>query len=175
MKTALLEINLNFNRKFFEEIYYKNDKANLFFGPERKNISISIIILSFLLFVTKSNSSLQSTNWGLFYFLLLIEIALIINLTIRVVSLLKWKKSIKEYLDFVENHKTFKLIADENTITLKLDENITQEKWNEIKSCEINNEYISIKSNYDYFLPKKSMTESEYENLKNIISQKINE
>ncbi|OJV36107.1 MAG: hypothetical protein BGO29_16225 [Bacteroidales bacterium 36-12] len=150
-------------------------KEIFFFGPETKNDSIAIIILAVLLFSTKSNSSFQSTNWALFYFLLLIEIALIIKLTIKIVNLLKWKKSINEYLDFVANHKTFKLIAAENTITIKLDENVTQEKWNEIKGCEINNEFISIKSNYDYFLPKKSMTEIEFESLKNILSEKINE
>lgn len=175
MKNIPLEINLNFKRKFFEEIYFKNNKGNLFFGPETKTFTIALIILTIILIFTKSNSSFQSTNWALFYFLLLLEIVVIINLIIRIVNILKWKKSVKEYLDFVSNHKSFKLIADENTITIKLDENITKEKWSEIKGCEINEEFISIKSNYDYFLPKKAMSKIEYENLKYIISEKITE
>lgn len=48
-----LEIDLNFNRKFFEEIYYKNNKGNILFGPQTKSYSISIIILTALIILVR--------------------------------------------------------------------------------------------------------------------------
>lgn len=175
MEKIPLEIDLNFDRRFFEEIYYKNNNGNIFFNPQTKNYTIAVLILTLALVLTRSNYSIQSNNWGMFYFTLLLEIVAVINLIIRIISIIKWKKSIKKYLDFVASHKKFKLIADENTITIMLDENITKEKWTELKSCEINDNYISIASKYDYFLPKKAMSETEYQNLKNIITKKIDE
>lgn len=175
MENTLIQIDLNFERKFFEEIYFKNNKGNILFGSQTMEYSISIIILSVILFFTKSNSSLESNNWGLFYFILLLNIALIVILLIKVIPIIKWKKSIKEYLDFISNHQQFQLIATEESLIVALDENKTQERWREIKSYEENGDYISVKGNYEYFIPKKSMTNDEFEKLKIIIGKKVNE
>ncbi|WP_300671004.1 hypothetical protein [Soonwooa sp.] len=173
MEILPLEIELNFNRKFFEEIYFKNNNGNIFFGPQTKSFSIAFIILSVFLILIRSNFTFYSANWPLFYFLVFIDILVFLNLAARVFNILKWKNSIRKYLDSIENHSTYKLIADENAFAIILDENITKEKWSEIKATKMQADYISLKGNYEYFIPKKSMTDSEYENLKKIIDEKI--
>ena len=173
MDNLPLIINLQFNRKNFEELYFKNKEGNFFFGPRTKRYMISTIIIAVCLIFSKSNTTSVIDHSVLFYILIFAEVFFVISWIWEILKILKWKKSIKNYLDNIATHKNFKLIADDNTFTIALDNDITKEQWNQLKACQVKPDYISIKSNYYYLLPKKSMTAEEYEQLKKVLAEKV--
>ena len=86
------KVILNFHRKDFEEIYFRENQGNLLFSSQTKTKTITTLILGILILVTYSNSYSTSNNWGFFYFTMLLFIGSLINLLISVNQILIWKK-----------------------------------------------------------------------------------
>lgn len=166
-------IKLNFNRKDFEEIYFRNKQGNLFFSLQSKTKTITTIIIGFTIFVTFLNSYSTSNNWGFFYMNVLLFVVSLINLLISINQTLKWKKQVKTYLDKVSKSTNYEMRVNDNFLSLKDDESETIVKWSEFKKAEIKDNYIALEGLENFLLPKKSMSETEYSNLKEIIRKNL--
>lgn len=171
MKT--IEINLTFRRADFEELYFRNGNENLFFSPTAKTqtyifIFLGLLFFFFLGYFRITNESLENM---LFICMLWILSAIILGGKIYVV--LKWKKSIKQFLDVTSKYKINKLILSETSISIIQDDKEHIEKWSEFKKADINDESIILYSIVNYMFPRKSMTKEEYEFFKEIVRKKI--
>lgn len=155
-------IPLKFNRKDFEEIYFRNNQANLFFSPATKSTTITFIVLSVLLLAFYFGNLFGLDNWGLFYLLSFFLIGCAINLFTSILAILKWKKSIYKYLKSIEKGKEIKFKISSEFINVIINENESFTKWSEFKRIEINEKFIALEGKTNYLFPKKSMDEEDY-------------
>ncbi len=169
------EITLNFNRKDFEEIYSQNIEYSYFKSSLTKrpfqNLIISTLLLIFFLYHSFTRNSIQILT----IFIGILFLYNLINYLTKAFTIRKRKKEVKEYLDDVEKVKTHQLILTNETFQMIQEEEKVTEKWTDFKSAELNDLYAFLLSNNEnYLIPKKSMTEFEFDNLKTLLSEKIN-
>ncbi|WP_157485923.1 hypothetical protein [Flavobacterium soli] len=171
MKT--IEIDLTFRRADFEELYFRNGNENLFFSPTAKTQTHIFIFLGllFLFFLVHFRITNESQENMLFVCILWILSAIILGG--KIYTVLKWRKSIKTFLDKTSKYKINKLIVSEVSISIIQDDKEHIEKWSEFKKADINDELIILCSTVNYMFPKKSMTNQEYELIKEIVRDRI--
>ena len=62
-------ISLNFNKKDFEEIYFRDNQGNLFFCPSNKRMTVISIIFAGVLGFLYLFNLISIDNFGFYYFL----------------------------------------------------------------------------------------------------------
>ncbi|WBX72960.1 hypothetical protein PG913_08615 [Tenacibaculum pacificus] len=169
-----IEIELTFVRKDFEEVYFNGNQANYFKSQTVKkpfqNILISGLIFSLLLYntITENSGHILTIVLGIFF---------VYNTTlflIKAYEIFKRRSKVKKYLDDVEKIKSHKLILTDTSFEIIQEHEKTIEKWTDFKSSESNDLFIYLLSEKEnYLIPSKSMTEQEYIELTNIVTEKI--
>ncbi len=170
------EIELNFNRKDFEEVYFNGNQASYVNSETTKNpfrnMLVSGLIFFFLLFKSISEGGTQIVT----IILGIIFIYFLADYLTKAFGIWKRKKKVEVYLNGVEKIKSHKLILNKNTFEIQQENEIVTELWTDFKKPEINDMFTYLVSKSEnYLIPKKSMTELEYEELKSIIRNKIND
>lgn len=87
-----------------------------------------------------------------------------------------WKrnKKVAEYLNDVGTIKNYRLILTDKTFQIQQELKTTTEFWEDFKNPEINEMFAYLVSKTEsYLIPKKSMTELEYQELKSILRERI--
>ncbi len=168
-----LKTILNFNRQDFEEIYFKENQGSLFFSPLTRAKTATSFILGIILLFTYSNSSLTSSNWGFFYVFLLIFILSAVHLLLNVHQVLKWKQSVIKYLNVISKFTSHELLVNDSYLALIQDGNETIVRWSEFKKVELGEDFIRIEGSIDFLFPRKSMSESNFLILKELIRNNI--
>lgn len=167
------EIILEFDKKDFEDIYFKDNKGNYFKDPVIKykfySLTVSILFLCFGIYYYIKNNEL-----GFIFISGVIFIFTLINYTQQLFEILKWKKEVSQYLKKQEKYKNNKLHLTINYFSIIQDETESIEKWENIKKVNIFEDYIFIEGgNETYMIPNKSMKSEEYIFLKEFISKKL--
>lgn len=169
------EIILSVKRKEIEKLFLSKKGGNYFTSElliEPFLYSVICIILVIGLIILEQFIEIPS----LFYIVVVpITVFFVWQYFLMVRGLFKHKKSIKDWLDYVESFKNFKVNVTENSISLTMDEQVTIQKWSIITYCKMDDKRITLKGESQIFLPAVSMTGDEYEFLKEIISKKLGE
>lgn len=168
-----IEINLHFRKADFEEIYFRNGSEKLFFSPTAKNETYFCIAMGLLFFVFLGYFVVTKKSQELVLFFCIIWILSIIFLCVKIYALLKWKKTVNDFLDKNSNYKTNKVILSDNSLTTIQDNEEISQKWSHFNTVEINDESIRMQSDIYYLFPSKSMTNEDYELFKDIVREKI--
>lgn len=163
------EIILKYNRKDFEEIYFRNislryDLKEVLY----RLIGILIILIGVFIYYFLTGNA--------FPFLVFLTMALFsqsIILYREVLLTIMLKRQINKYLDDLDKIKENKIIITPTSFSLIQDKTETIEKWTEFKNAEINDTYILLLTNVNYMIPKNSMTSDEFDFFKKVISEKI--
>ncbi|MBF4473783.1 YcxB family protein [Flavobacterium sp. HJJ] len=171
MKT--LEIDLTFRRLDFEELYFRNGNEKLFFSPTSKSQAYISIVVGLLFVNSLINFIITDTSQETVLFLFILWCVTLILFGEKIYKVLKWRKSIKTFLDKTSKYKVNKVILTENAMLLIEDTTETIEKWSNFKRVTINNESITMYGDENYLFPRKSMTAEEYELFKNIVHENI--
>ena len=168
------EIELKFNRKDFEEVYFNGNQMNYFKSATTKrpfqNLLISSLIFSFLLYntITENSAHILTIIIGLIFLYNLI------SYLIKAYEIWEQRKKVKNYLDGVEKIKSHKLILTKDSFEIIQENEKVVEKWTDFKPAEINEMFVYLLSDKEnYLIPKKSMTELEYSDLTAILTEKI--
>jgi hypothetical protein len=171
----MTEIELNFNRKDFEEVYFKGNQGSYLNSETTKkpfrNMLASGLIFFFFLFKLISDGGIQigTIVLGIIFLYFLAEYFK------KAFVIWKRNKKVEVYLNGVEKIKSHKLILNKNTFEIQQENEIVTELWTNFKKPEINDMFTYLVSKSEnYLIPKKSMTELEYEELKSIIRNRIN-
>jgi len=167
-------INLKYSRTDFEEIYFRNGGNKTFLNHSLK-VQRNVFILFAGAFVLMLVYTLTvKENLGFLFFVGIMLCFSFYNWYYKALPLLKWKKEVKIYLDGLDKIKENKLILTENAFSVIQDKKETIEKWTEFKRAEIEEKFISLTSKTTtYLIPKKAMTSEEYEFLRTIFSEKM--
>ena len=168
-----LHIKLNFNRRDFEEIYFENKQGSLFFSPQTKTKTIATLLLGTLMLATFSNSYSTSSNWGFFYFNVLLFIFSLINLANSVYRIFTWKNQVMKYLNDTSKFEKFEIKLTENYLSVLEDESETKIKLAEFKKIELKENCIILEGSNNFLFPKKSMSDSDFVLFSNFIREKL--
>ena len=172
----LREITLIFRRSDFEELYFKDDNDKIFFSPAIKKETYSATAILLACFASILYCILSNKSWQIIILILVFVVYKIWEFSAIINDKIKWKKSVVEYIDSVVKYNNYKIILSENAFNLISDENETIERWSEFIKAEITNEFITLRSkNENYIIPKKSVKPDEFEFLKKMVKDKINE
>lgn len=168
-----IEIPLQFNRKDFEEIYFRDNNGNYFKSDVTKK-SFLVFILSIVFFILISVYIYISEKdmLALIYPLLLPIIAFLVFME-KAYGIRVWKKAVKKYLDSIEPIQLHKIILTEKKFSLIQDEEETIESWSNFTTVEIKVDYIDLNGIENFFFPRKSMSEEDFLKLKEVISEKV--
>ena len=162
-------INLNMQRSFFEEIYYKDHNAHYWKSPSlgkspRYLIVFSVILLITTLFVVLSSPKEEPSNiqFGMIATVFVGFLLVLSSYVRKVVVIQKWKKDIKVFLDELEQYQKHALILSEDSITIIKDDQQKVIKWDEFQTSDFTDFYFMIKGTETIFVPAKSMTPSDF-------------
>jgi hypothetical protein len=169
----MTEIILNFNKKDFEDIFFRDGNEKIFFSPSTKEGtklslifgSICLILLIFGIFTDKL--------WFLFFFVLLAFIIQSIRSITEISKILKWRKGVKKYLENTSKYQSNKLVITEQTFSILQDKNETIELWSNFKRVEMREDVIFLYGQEQFIFPKKSMKLDDYEMFVTMVRKKI--
>ncbi|MEO1031770.1 MAG: hypothetical protein AAFX55_10225 [Bacteroidota bacterium] len=171
-----LEIELIFNRKDFEEIYFNENQGYYFKSKANRKaflyLALSIIIFSFILYYNFEDSS--GTLVPLFFSGIIVLFCL---KDFTEVSSKTWelRRKVRQYLDSVEKYKSHRIILNDEDFKIIQDDNIHIEKWSDIKSSDITKSFVHMVSTTEtYLVPKNSMSNDEFMKFKKFIETKTN-
>lgn len=156
-------IPLTFNRKDFEEIYFKDNNGSFFFGSTIKRDLVALVVsLLFLIgSIVYSLKSNKSAGWILF--LSILTFAFLLRYIVKAVKISAWRKSISAFLDNVEKVNSHKIIITDSAFCLVQDGKESIHKWTTFTHAEINDDYLLLTGPVQYFIPKKSILKEDYD------------
>lgn len=166
------EMTLNFSRKDFEAIYFKDHQADYFRSPTVKGTFIAWVISACLALASGIYGAV-SDNYGL---LIITSIALVMTtLTyLRACRVLyKWKAEISAWLDREEQYNDYRIIVSENSFILRQDDKETMERWSNFSTATISDEYMLLAGSQNFIIPSSSLKPEDYAELRKVVSEKI--
>jgi len=170
-----LNIMLIFNSGHFREMYYQNNRGNIFkYKPTQTAILYCLFsaLITFLIFLASFKK--PEISWLIFpgaIFFLFTGIYAIYAVTKQ----LNWISGIEKYLKEMAAYIAHQLKLTSAALELIQDSKITIERWANIKSAQIFDDHIMLyKSDGPAFIfPAKSMKAEEFLKLKDFIINKI--
>lgn len=163
-------ISLTFRREDFEEIYFKNNQGDIFWGkPTKQNFIITLLCIAIFI-ISLSYSLYTNLLWGIpiiFFFLAIISY---VSYNIHASPIIKWKKQVKNYLDALAKIKKYELLLTNEALTLIQDDETFITKWATFTKATLTDESITLNGSDTYFFPKKSMNSGDFKYLKELIS-----
>ncbi len=85
----------------------------------------------------------------------------------------KWKRTVEAYLDKLSRIKSHKIILTTGSLCPNQDMEENIEKWSEIKTATLREDFISLIGKENYFFPKKSMAEDDYNYLRDFVADRM--
>lgn len=114
-------IPLKFNKKDFEEIYFRDNQGSLFFSPANKSMTITAIVFAIVLGFLYLFNLISIDNIGIYYFLSFIFLICILRLFAGISQTLRWKKGIFQYLKSFKNNTVFELELMDDFLIINID------------------------------------------------------
>ena len=166
------EINLNFNRKDFEAVYFADQNRSLIAGPTTKRHFLYFIIALSLFIV--SGFYYWPDEMGAFFYISAIVLAYTLNkyyVVFKNVS--KWTQQVNTYLNNLEKYKSQRLVLTDEALTQIQDDEELVENWSDFITAEIKDTHILLVSEVNFIFPAKSMSAQDYQLFKTVVSAKI--
>ncbi len=169
----MIEIKINLTSSDIEASFFKDGYEKLFFSPITKQYTISCIALGGISILTRTififTNHIEKLS-ELFFIIFIIYIVLLVK---QMFTLLKWKKSVKEYAVQNTKHNTSKLILSNEAFSFFSDEMEVIEKWSTVKRVELKENTVEIFASQDFIFFKSSMLEGEFTILKDFIRNHV--
>lgn len=169
----MTEIVLNTNVENLREIYFGTGNHKYFFGPTTKKESayLVLVLISYPFFALKTFNLKNRVTFILLTILVGIQIYSFIK---AAKPIIKWKREVNDFLQKSSRIQVIKVIYTDDYFLHQQDEMISKVDWNEITHAIIQDNLIEIfNESTNFMLPKKSMSESEFELLSNTVMEKV--
>jgi hypothetical protein len=168
----MTEIRLNIDIEDLREIYYRDNNQKYFFGPKTKKrsayLTVAIITFPFLAFYALN----LKDSW--LFILGSVFLSLLIYDFWRVAKpIIDWKKSVETFLKKAEKIEDLRFKYNEKYFIHIQDNEELKQNWDVLVKAIINKKFIWLFSDTNVLLPKRSMNESEYQTLSELITRKV--
>ncbi|MDQ8142605.1 hypothetical protein [Chryseobacterium sp. CFS15] len=167
-------IDLQINKKDFEEIYLHGDQGSLFFSPTVKGKLITTIVVAVILLVLfYFKDDLSKEKFGILYFVSFLFLLCAVYLSLAINKVSKWKKEVVKYLKTLENTDIYQIQFNAKVFKVNLNDSKETSLWTEFTAAEISDKFIGLEGKFNYMFPKKSMREADFELLKQAVQTNV--
>lgn len=167
-------IRLNVNRKDFEEIYFSGNQGSLFFSQSTKGKTVTTIVIGLILLILFFfKDDLSKEKFGILYFVSFLFLLCTVYLSLSINKVSRWKKEVNRYLKSLEDSKIYEIRFNDEIFNVNLNHQEELSKWEDFKVYDIHDSFIALEGKYNYMFPKKAMSKSDYEILKQALKKNI--
>jgi len=167
-------INLKINKGDFEEIYLNGDQGSLFLSPTVKGKLITtIIVAAILLILFYFKDDLSKEKFGILYFVSFLFLLCAVYLSLAINKVSKWKKEVVKYLKTLENTEIYQIQFNTKIFKVNLNDSKETSLWTEFTAGEISEKFIGLEGKFNYMFPKKSMSEADFNMLKDAVRKNV--
>ena len=167
-------INLNINKKDFEEIYLQGNQGSLLLSPTVKGKFITTVVIAIILVILFFfKDDLSKEKFGILYFVSFLFLLCAVYLSLAINKVSKWKKEVVKYLKTLENTKMYQIQFNTKVFKVNLNDNKETSLWTEFTAAEITDKFIGLEGKFNYMFPRKSMQEADFELLKNAVQENV--
>ena len=163
---------MKFNRKDFEELYFKNGRGS-YTKDEVIRASFRNVIISGLVSMGLFIYAIIQNSYDLFYFSLIFLVILLFVYLVAANNVKKWRLQIKNYLDSQEKYSKHVLVVNDEYFSIIQNDEETIEKWTNIERVKIFDSHIWILGVENFLIPAKSMSKGEFVELRTLVSKKF--
>ena len=167
-------INLKINKGDFEEIYLNGDQGSLFLSPTVKGKLITtIIVAAILLILFYFKDDLSKEKFGILYFVSFLFLLCAVYLSLAINKVSKWKKEVVKYLKTLENTEIYQIQFNTKIFKVNLNDSKETSLWTEFTAGEISEKFIGLEGKFNYMFPRKSMSEADFNMLKDAVRKNV--
>ncbi|WP_178989190.1 hypothetical protein [Winogradskyella schleiferi] len=171
-----MKIDLKFDRVDFERIYFNENQGHYFKSKTTRKplfyFILSLIIFSGVFYYTYEYSSKYLAPPFITEFFFIFQL---LNYAHAIFETRKLRIKVKLYLDHIESYKKHSLLLTQDEFKIFQDSETYNENWSDITSTDITNSLIHMISKSEtYLIPKNSMSNNEYEKLREYLSNRVN-
>lgn len=167
-------INLKINKGDFEEIYLNGDQGSFFLSPTVKGKLITtIIVAAILLILFYFKDDLSKEKFGILYFVSFLFLLCAVYLSLAINKVSKWKKEVVKYLKTLENTEIYQIQFNTKVFKVNLNDNKETSLWTEFTAGEISEKFIGLEGKFNYMFPRKSMSEADFNMLKDAVQKNV--
>jgi hypothetical protein len=167
-------INLKINKGDFEEIYLNGDQGSLFLSPTVKGKLITtIIVAAILLILFYFKDDLSKEKFGILYFVSFLFLLCAVYLSLAINKVSKWKKEVVKYLKTLENTEIYQIQFNTKVFKVNLNDSKETSLWTEFTAGEISEKFIGLEGKFNYMFPRKSMSEADFNMLKDAVQKNV--
>lgn len=167
-------INLNVNKKDFEEVYFNGNQGSLFLSPDTKGKTVTTIVVGLILVILfLFKDDLSKEKFGIIYFVSFLFLLCAVYLSLAINKVSRWKKQVIVYLKTLENPEIYQIKFNNKIFTINLNNQKETCLWTEFKSFETKDNFIALEGKYNYMFPKKSMSKADFEFLRDAVQKNI--
>lgn len=162
-------------RHDFEEIYFSGNQGSLFFSPDTRGKTFTLIVIALILgilFFIKDD--LSKEKFGILYFVSFLFLLTAVFLSVSVNKVSRWKKQVNSYLVKLEKCTIYEVNFNKQFFTVNIDSEKETSEWKDFQAFEINGKYIALEGKYSYMFPKNSMNGNDFSALKKMIETQLN-
>lgn len=168
----MTEIILSKDTAILKTIYFRDRQHKIFFGPatKKQSIYLTITTLAFPFFVMKALSFEDSTllvMGSIFYSLICFDFWRVAK------PIIQWKRSVETFLKKAESIKDLRFVYNDTFFIHIQDQEELKQRWEVIDKAVMNDQFIWLYSDFNVLLPKGSMTNEEYQILKEMVMEKV--
>lgn len=168
-----MKIDLTLNREDFKDIFFRDNQGNIFFGSKTKSSFTSFLLFLIVFLSVGFASNFWEIHPTVIVMSFVVAFISFVVYLIALSGLIKRKKNVNLYLKELENFTTNTLEVEEKSLIIKQDTNTTIVKWDSITLSRIMDSYIELIGEEHVLIPKKSMSDSEFESLKIFVERKL--
>lgn len=168
-----LNIRLNYERRFFEEIFFRDNHRNAFVFSNTRDLLAITILLGTAALCSFFYRLLNRSDWGAFVFLFILFCIFLSDLDRRTRPYFSWKKDVQAYLDSLEECSRFRIKLTEECIHVFMDDTEYVERWSGISKIKVAATYIEMWGGEHYLIPLKTMEAQQFEALAAFARRKI--
>lgn len=165
-----MKIELNYNKKDLEEIYFRDDSLSYFKNDQAIFLLVSLVLT--LVFIGIAFISIKAI--GFVFCFVGITIFQFIKFLIQIFKIRKDRENINKYLSELDNVENFEILLEQYSMKLIMDSEEFEYSWNELTRIECNSIFtVLYESNKQYLIvPAKSMKDEEYSKFLRIMKLK---
>ena len=167
----MTEIILKLDIDVLREVYFKGKEPNVFFGPQTKKQALYLLVslLTYPFFAFYAIGKDQS----LFVLGSIAFTLPVFGYYQAVKPMWTWKKSVDNFILESGKIKDLKFTYDDKILIHTSDNQIIKKTWDTIEKAVINTDCIWLFSDSDILLPKKAMTENEFNALTLVVLDQV--
>ncbi len=167
-------INLQIDKKDFEEIYLNGNQGSLFLSPMVKGKLITTVVVAVILLILfYFKNDLSKEKFGVLYFVSFLFLLCAVYLSLAVNKVSKWRKEVVKYLKTLENTEIYQIQFNAKVFKVNLNDSKETSLWSEFTAAEISDQFIGLEGKFNYMFPKKSMSEADFHLLEQAVKKNI--